>query len=300
MSYQCNNCDKVFDRISNYKNHINRKLKCSNQKILLDKETNICKEIIVHQKELFINCKDNGFKCDICDKVYKHSQSLTKHKNKHHYGISTTQLLESLTNNIEKLSNQVETLQSELKYTKRKTKNTNNTNNGTINNGTIINNNIKLVQFGAEDISKLSKTEMCNILFNKGNDPLMSLIKYIHYNERIPEYQNIKFTNINSKYTDVYNGKIWEKMTLSSLIYDLFDNHTCNLSVLIDKVKEPHKPNIKSSVTDIIDLFKNYIELDDNDKKNIIRKQINNKIDEIKIMLHNESMTVKINNVIDV
>lgn len=70
-----------------------------------------------------------------------------------------------------------------------------NVNNGVmnVNNGTV--NNITLVAYGSENISKLDKTDILKILKNGYNTPL-KLTEAVHFNPKYPEYQNVYITNM--------------------------------------------------------------------------------------------------------
>jgi hypothetical protein len=108
MIYECTRCHKFFSKKYNYEIHIRRKIPCketiifkvnhdqdninessetttsSSQKhssILLQSSTlTTSTKIDVY----FNNSKTNGYKCLICNLVYKFSQSLSSHKRKKH------------------------------------------------------------------------------------------------------------------------------------------------------------------------------------------------------------------------
>ena len=124
MIYTCDKCFKTFNKKSNYIYHLKRKIPCKTKIIIntdldnkikneTDEKTtssslevvcettpsslvDITKNIEVNNKNdicnneknensiNFINSKNNGYKCLICNKIFKHSQSLTKHKKKNH------------------------------------------------------------------------------------------------------------------------------------------------------------------------------------------------------------------------
>jgi hypothetical protein len=112
MFFQCNRCLKYFDTKYHYDKHLGRKIQCKeiiNKKLdedvidKLDKNTisiesvknNLSEEniLILDLSEklddntninTFINSKNNGYKCSICNIIYKHSQSLYTHKRQKH------------------------------------------------------------------------------------------------------------------------------------------------------------------------------------------------------------------------
>ena len=160
-----------------------------------------------------------SFFCNICEKDYKSHQSLWNHNKKFHNGnlISNKKINGEFTcskcnknftrkNNmvnhmklyckkkeeddkITKLEKQVAELQKLVLENKPITKkNTSNTNNGTINNGTInntINNTIYINKTGTENLLELNEKEV-NEIFNNNISGLISLVKFINFNERLP------------------------------------------------------------------------------------------------------------------
>ena len=51
-----------------------------------------------------------------------------------------------------------------------------------------------MVSFGEEDFNRLTEGEILNVLKSK-NRAYMNLVKLIHLNERLPEYNNILINN---------------------------------------------------------------------------------------------------------
>ena len=114
MLYKCPVCCKQFKKKFNFERHIQRKI--SNEPKILNQRDNKTSELIklgsvkttdpisqesvertfpISQKSVcdivqnnyetlnFTNSKTNGYKCLICNKIYKHAQSLFNHKKKH-------------------------------------------------------------------------------------------------------------------------------------------------------------------------------------------------------------------------
>jgi hypothetical protein len=74
--------------------------------------------------------------------------------------------------------------------------NNNNINNNSNNNNTINNNNnnntINIVKFGTEDLQNIFTEKQMFNLINKGGSCINEFIKYIHFNDKKPEYVQIK------------------------------------------------------------------------------------------------------------
>ena len=63
----CADCEKEFDRKSNYTNHVNKINKCKNRKYIITVIDN-----------------SNQYRCKLCNKIYKYLSNFYKHYNKIH------------------------------------------------------------------------------------------------------------------------------------------------------------------------------------------------------------------------
>ena len=79
---------------------------------------------------------------------------------------------------------------------------TNNNNNGTINN---ITNNFVINKIGEESISKLKFKDIKNI-FREQKNCLYHAIKYVNFNEKIPENHSFYNSSLEGKYINVFNN----------------------------------------------------------------------------------------------
>ena len=328
MLYECERCGKVFNHKTHYNIHLRRKYLCKiNIKICKDDKINVneikerddrddkMERSLISQKDDLLISIDKYFtnetkelsekninkdvledvkkyKCNICEKRYKHAQSLYNHKKKHKSEINKDDVQKDETNDIKNELEELKQLfikqQEELEYLKR-----NNTINNITNNITNTQNinTINIVQFGRENIGLLSEEEIKDILYGAGVDPLLASIEYTHFNERLPEQQNIKYTNINSKYVDIHNGKTWLKQPLNNVINDLLDSHTSNLTDILETCKSKHR--VKKTIKGIIEDYRIYNYLDSDDIKLRSNKKIINKInthkDDVKLLIHNKT-----------
>lgn len=92
-----------------------------------------------------------------------------------------------------------------------------------INMGTVINNNITLVAYGNEDISKLDRSEILKVLQN-GYDSTLKLTESVHFNPKYPEYHNIYISNMKDKYAMMFDGKSWTLTMKDELINRIYDD----------------------------------------------------------------------------
>lgn len=213
------------------------------------------------------------------------------------------------------LDNKNKQLELLVKTSKSKTKNiTNNNTNNTTNNGTI--NNINIVQFGREDSSLLNKEEISKILYERGVDGLLASIEVFHFNNRLPQYKNIRLTNFpfgkseifqegalknmnasihifggKSKYIDIHNGKKWIKENQDKILNETLENHTCHMQTICDDVGNPKR--VKNSVKNIIKDYSEVNKLDTEEKKiTNNKKTVKNIIDkkeEVKLFVYNNT-----------
>lgn len=193
--YLCKKCCKEFKDIKGMKYHFNN---------------NVCE-------------KKKEYKCKYCDKLYIKYQSYWNHINN---ACKNRNMIVDLQCKIEDMEDKYSKLKEDsdkikkIIDTKEKSCNViNNTQNNTI----IISN---LVKFGSEDISVLTNDEILQSL-KMGFYAMKGLINAIHFNDRIPEYQNVCFNSLNSNMCAVYDGTMWstknKKEIIEKLINDKID-----------------------------------------------------------------------------
>ena len=325
MIFRCEKCGKQFDHKSHYNLHLRRKTPCKNENIennnIVQIERNdnvdpininvdpinidvesIHKELIVRKNNdidiNFTNNKVNGFKCLICNKIYKYSQSLYVHKKNAHTNYKK-ELKQLINKNYKQIIKEDKLVQPLIQ----------NNNNGLVNNGTVNNNDNKIINniiigFGKEDISKLTDDDKYHILNERGINPIESLIEWSHFNSKIPEQRNIKYPNLHSKYAEIHDGTHWFKQLTNIVVNELLDNHTDNLNQLVKKYNKNYK--IKKSVTNILDQFSDFCSnenidndelrnMTNNEKKQIkdIKEFITQTKEEIKLFIHNKTLDLK-------
>jgi len=255
----------IFKTISETANNLNENkqnvlINQTDNKITISQNTKkyeciICKKQYNHSQSLFKHIKthkkynelieknkqDGVFKCLICGNQYKFINKLNKHyKIKHNKtDIDYENINENINKNIMINNNS----------------NNNNNNNTIINNN--ITNNINIVNFGDEDIFKISNKDIGNILFKEQN-PIIKLLQCKHFNNKIPEQQNIMLKNINGKYVDKYINNVWQKDYIDTTIEQLFNMGALNLDTLTNKLVEEYKNKISANVKQIIRM-KNHI-----------------------------------------
>ena len=270
--YKCNICNKIYSSYKSLWNH-NKKFH-----IIEDNINNISNNLLKYE-------------CDYCNKKFKNYQNRWKHKK-----ICKNKELE---NNKETNENKVKKLENELDIIKNqlnellnknckmhpktfqkinKQLNTNNINNGTINNNTI-----NLVAIGSENLSDvLNKKEKINILKDMYGS-LGTIVKYVHFNDKFPQFKTIVITNLQNNVAYKYNDDESRFLTLTKeeLLNDLISARLDDLQCFNDEVGD--KLDIYSKKK--IDAFLEEMETND--------KLVDLKKGELKIILYNNRKNVE-------
>ena len=61
----------------------------------------------------------------------------------------------------------------------------------------------------------------------------MASIEVFHFNNRLPQYKNIRLTNLKSKYIDIHNGKTWIKEIQDKVLNEITSEWSNNHSEVI-------------------------------------------------------------------
>ena len=211
--YNCPKCNKTFNKQGYLKNHLNQAYPC-NEPIICKKCGDEFKTVQSLNKHLRrkTNCmkiktndsystpiitesnKDN--KCYICGKTYSTKSNLKRHRktcNIQDKGPDIIQLLMNQQKQIDFLQNQLITNQiNPLNVTI-------NNNNNTINiqQNTYV--NITICSFGDEDLTKLDKKKIMELLKGQIEDFMPKMIEHVHANPDHPDFHNVFYDPKNEK-----------------------------------------------------------------------------------------------------
>ena len=132
--------------------------------------------------------------------------------------------LEKSNNELKKTNEKLQTKMNKI-VNKNKIINTNNTTNSNNNiTNTVINNpTIKLVNFGSEDLSKISHNVFIDTIKSQGASLYNKAIDGIHFNKDYPENQNIYISDINRGKVMIYKNEKWIIDNWDSVFPDLLD-----------------------------------------------------------------------------
>jgi len=102
-------------------------------------------------------------------------------------------------------------------------------------NNILMNNNIKLLAFGKEDMSHLAD-EVCKKILNKGFKSVPTLVEFVHFNKNKPENHNVYISNIQTNYALVFDGNDWKLKERDNILQQLIDDKTAILSDKFDEM----------------------------------------------------------------
>jgi hypothetical protein len=154
-----------------------------------------------------------------------------------------------------------------------KINNIRNTINGNVNTGTINNNNIIVVGYGSEDLSKLNKSDILKIL-QTGYNSTVKLTEAVHFNPNFPEYHNVYISNMKDKYAMMHDGKQWTLTTKDDLISKIYEDKKNYIEENLEAFVQSLHPSRKRAL-------ERWLDTDDEDAK---VKEIK---ENIKLLLYN-------------
>ena len=208
----CLHCLKTFSKSSNLSRHLNEG-RCKVKILEDEKKQNIFENLIEKDKKIdeIIN------KFSILEENNKNLQENNKNLQENNKNLQVSNknlvdLTESLKNKNDELFKKNKEL--EMKINKILNKNTNNVQNITNNTQNITNNNIiyKINPFNEETFKKLDRKEILKIMTDTDNNGVFcfnKLIKMIHFNNKIPENQNIYMNDYNRGLYMIHDGTQW-------------------------------------------------------------------------------------------
>lgn len=228
--YTCNKCRMVFNKKSNYSKHLERKYSCSNINNIF-------------------TCEYCNYECETIGLLNKHLKDRCKIKKD----------LEDDTNQVYEDKNKFKMLEEELKMLKEMLKehfnnttnshnNTTNTNstdnsynttnsNNTLNNITNNINNNYIVNFGKEDIDRLSKQDKIDIL-KSSYGCIIKCLQLVNLNPLIPEQMNVYIADLKSKHSYKYEEDDFKATNTNELLVEILQNRANDVRDLIDQNDE--------------------------------------------------------------
>jgi len=255
--YKCDRCCKNFKQKIDYIRHLKRKYPC--KKVIFETPTHEyfvcqnCNKEFIRKDSLNRHIKKYCKKllgknkkkivCNYCNKIFSRSDSLNRHISKYckvkkdqesHNEIIFQELMKDM-DELKEYNKQLINENNILKQ--NRTIKANNSFNNTQNNITNNQQNIKLVAFGKEDMSFIVE-EVSKKILNKGFMSVPVLTKYTHFNNNIPEYNNIYISNMRNNYIMVYDGEKWNLRNREIILDDLLNIKSDFLIEQFDQYKD--------------------------------------------------------------
>jgi hypothetical protein len=262
--YTCFICNKVFNRMCNYKYHMeDKKRPCSSENTkeeskntenlenIHENESNNIYDLLFNMTDKLKNVNlinsTNMNVCLYCDKTFTRYTSLQRHlkercKSKMYF--DELELLKERLNNIvienEKFKQEI----TELKETTLSSTNITNSHNtkNQINNGVINNNNnnvtVQLVQFGCENIDNIDSNEALNVYSKStGGNILSNILKLINLNDKYPQNHNICISDLSRELVKIFNGKKFVVKKFKDIKGDIMYKVIRNTHKIVDKIE---------------------------------------------------------------
>jgi hypothetical protein len=272
--YQCSNCLKIFDKKSHYVSHLGRKRPCIKKEISLQQNTDTdnvdsgyvtetCGLIskkdkdIEQTKNAEVDKKhiDEDLTCVLCHKKFTRKDIRDRHLR------DNCKIRRKLSNEVEEAIKKILAENSSLREENRKLKDkkgntTYNILNAYINNNTY--NNVKLAAYGHEDTSYITPTHYSEI-FNHGKNAIPIFIKFLHFNKKHPENNNIFISNIHDDYVLIFNGHKWMLHQRDKALDDVYFDSVSTLDDVYHK-------QIKNNPDSVVIRFEEFLEKHDDDK----------------------------------
>jgi hypothetical protein len=239
MYYICENCGKEFIDKFIYVNHLKRKTPCS--------------------KEGREKLENKNYECDLCNKKFINKQTLIRHKEKYCKGyneeiqkiINNKESFEKALNdlNSKNIKNEnIEDLENKKKFNNNKiSKCIIGNNNSYVDNTKTTQNihNTQNIQILVNPFGNESTIPIPDSLYFEAIKNLVKgiplLIKYVHYNPKYPENQNIKGKGLCSKYIEVHDGEDWKIDSKKNIIHNLITDKKDKLDDFVDEQVEKNK-----------------------------------------------------------
>jgi len=223
------------------------------------------------------------FFCEYCNKIFSRRDNLKRHIEDKRCKILKNSIIE-IDDKYNKLYNEHQKTQEELENLKNiilplnKSKKTDNkVSHSVIHNNNILNNNTQnnivinnyIVNHGSEDICRLTSDEN-NQIINSNSEAIYNIIKHIHYNPRLPEYNNVYINNLrsNSIYVMVDGQFILEDK--KTIISDMISRMAQNIEYISNQTK-PISKKQRQLLHDNFNWLKHFDFTDEDFDGNIIK-----------------------------
>jgi DNA-directed RNA polymerase subunit RPC12/RpoP len=287
VEHKCHKCHKIYTHKGDFERHLNKKNPCG---IQLSIPQNRLSNVRVNALANTPNKSDDELQCQYCNIKVSKKSNLARHIN----NCKVRQESESDKDLLKKLLLEFELLKKENYEYKQKINilESNIANSQNISNYDIdkqqnvdkqinnINNNIKLIAFGNEDLNYIEDSIIKKIL-SKGFVSVPKLIEHVHFDKDKPEHHNVFISNIRTNKALTHDGSDWI-LRESSDVFDTLKANGCDF--IDEKFKELKEKGELNEST--IKKMKRFIEQRDDDDEQV---KLNK---EIEMLLYNKRKIV--------
>jgi len=289
--YKCDKCNKSFSKKSTYDNHMNRITDCIIEynkvdgkyeckycetiysKIdLIKKHIEICNEKTKSEKDKELEETKNNYEKLLLEKDKEISaiNDLIKQKNI----IITEKNL--ILEDKDKIITELKKNNKIVKNTKKSTNtiNSNNTNNITnTNSNNVTKQNITIVNFGKENIDKLSRKDVHEIL-TECMFSIPKCIEKVHFNDAIPEQKNTYISNLKADYGFKYQNGNFVATDVNELVDELLAMRKDDVIEMLESIKENNDIKLSKSKIDRLEYLLEQLDNEDEKYTENIKKEI--------------------------
>jgi hypothetical protein len=151
-----------------------------------------------------------------------------------------------------------------------------NSNNNTINS----NNNITIVQFGKEDISKMNISKLMDIfLKSTGGNIIANMLKQINFNPEYPEFNSIYMSDLAREIVKIYDGTKFVSKKFKFIKDHIINNVNGNINKVCTSFLEDISLKKNEDILKKIHINDVSLQLiTGTDAEDIVRKEIKDKI----------------------
>ena len=323
--YQCDFCSKTYKHRQSLSVH-KKKCKFNNSQLIPENDKSKYKPndkssisqngLSFSQKNVDTSVNSNTntgeikklYKCEYCDKVYKHYQSRYKHQKKcpmktddkdtftkedmdQKINEMRAEMLEMFNKQFKMHHKTFDKLKRNLASNNNSNNsnniNINNTTNNTNNNNLTINNNINIIPLGKEDFINTLNKEQQKRVVNSIYNSIKHLCNITHFNPDTPQYHSFVITNNQNNIAYTFDDKQnkFKVVTKEELIFDLIHERGSDIRDFIDINEEELRKGVCKRVKDFIDRL-------DTD-----RQYFKKKGNEIKALIYSNTRNKEINNI---
>lgn len=276
------------------------KIKIPVEKYVSNVNENISNDLLFKKIDNMLNTNssnnENDTVCMYCDAIFSRNDNLQRHmkerckskkyideleklKEKLNLLSGSYQNLEKENENLKKENNELKNSNHQVTNIQNTFNNTNNINN--INNGIINNNNvnIKLVQFGSENIDDLDIKEALDIYMKStGGNIISNMLKFVNLNEKYPQNHNICMTDLSRELVKIFNGKQFIIKKFKNAKGDILCKVIKNTYKLVDKIENNNSIKKTADVKKKMKINNVSLKLiDDYSAEDIVREEIREK-----------------------